>query len=54
MKTNMKRAAAIPVGHRALVFTRQHIVWAIEFTGPLDDGSLLAAHGVEPTVPAFP
>lgn len=49
---NVKRAASIPIGHRALVFTRQHIVWAIEFTGPIDDGSLLAAHGVKPTWPS--
>lgn len=49
---NVKRAASIPIGHRALVFTRQHVVWAIEFTGPIDDGSLLAAHGVKPTWPS--
>lgn len=48
---NVKRAASIPIGHRALVFTQQHIVWAIEFTGPTDDGTLLAAHGVKPTWP---
>lgn len=49
---NVRRAASIPIRHRALVFTRQHIVWAIEFTGPIDDGSLLAAHGVKPTWPS--
>lgn len=48
---NLKAAQSIPTGHRALVFTRQHIVWAIEFTGPLDDGTLIAAHGVKPSWP---
>ncbi len=48
---NVSLAKGIPIGHRALVFTQQHIVWAIEFTGPIDNGSLLAAHGVEPTWP---
>jgi hypothetical protein len=48
---NRKLAESIPTGHRALVFTRQHIVWAIEFTGPIDDGTLLAAHGVDPVWP---
>ncbi len=49
---NVAAANNIPVGHRALVFTKGHIVWAIEFTGPVDDGSLLAAHGVEPNWPS--
>jgi hypothetical protein len=48
---NLTLAKRIPTGHRALVFTQQHIVWAIEFIGPVDDGSLLAAHGVTPTWP---
>jgi hypothetical protein len=49
---NLSLATAIPVGHRALVFTQQHVVWAIEFTGPIDDGTLLAAHKVQPTWPS--
>ncbi len=48
---NIKAAQSIPTGHRALVFTRQHIVWAIEFIGPLDDGKLIALHGVKPSWP---
>jgi hypothetical protein len=49
---NIAAAGSIPVGHRALVFTRGHVVWAIEFIGPIDDGQLLGAHGVEPNWPS--
>jgi hypothetical protein len=37
-------AEGIPVGHRAIVYVtgRQQFIWAIEYTGPVQDGRLIA------------
>jgi hypothetical protein len=44
-------ADRIPVGHRALVYVigTQSFVWAIEYTGPVQDGEPIAAGSDLPT-----